>query len=101
MADIEAMFYQVRVADVDCTFLRFLWWPDGDLESELEEYQMVVHFFGAASSPACSNFALRKTAEDNSEHFPEAVVNTVKTNFIRRRLSQILALSRGGFTTRE
>ena len=101
MADIEAMFYQVRVADVDCTFLRFLWWPDGDLESELEEYQMVVHFFGAASSPACSNFALRKTAEDNSEHFPEAAVNTVKKNFIRRRLSQILALSRGGFTTRE
>jgi len=38
LADIEAMFYQVRVADVDCTFLRFLWWPDGDLESELEEF---------------------------------------------------------------
>ena len=37
LADIEAMFYQVRVADVDCIFLRFLWWPDGDLESELEE----------------------------------------------------------------
>ena len=81
MADIEAMFYQVRVADVDCTFLRFLWWPDGDLESELEEYQMVVHLFRAASTPACSNLALRKTAEDNNEHFPEAVVNTVKKNF--------------------
>ena len=38
MADIEAMFNQVRVADVDCTFLHFLWWPDGDLESELEEF---------------------------------------------------------------
>ena len=81
MADIEAMFYQVRVADVYCTFLRFRWWPDGDLESELEEYQMVVHLFRAASTPACSNFALRKTAEDNNEHFPEAVVNTVKKNF--------------------
>ncbi|XP_078344097.1 uncharacterized protein LOC144629756 [Oculina patagonica] len=42
---------------------------------------MVVHLFGAASSPACSNFALRKTAEDNSEHFPEEVVSTVKNNF--------------------
>ena len=40
-----------------------------------------MHLFGAASSPACSNFALRKTAEDSSEHFPEAVVNTVKKNF--------------------
>ena len=45
------------------------------------EYQMVVHLFGAASSPSCSNFALHKTAEDNSEHFPEAVVSTVKNNF--------------------
>ena len=81
MADIESMFYQVRVADADCTYLRFLWWPEGNLEEELVEYQMAVHLFGAASSPSCSNFALRKTAEDNSEHFPEAVVSTVKNNF--------------------
>ena len=80
MVDIESMFYQVRVADADSTYLCFLWWPDGTLESELEEYQ-VVQLFGAASSPACSNFALRKTAEDNTEHFQEAVVNTVKNNF--------------------
>ena len=78
MADIELMFYQVRVSEADCSYLRFLWWPDGNLESNLEEYQMVVHLFGAASSPSCSNFALSKTAEDNSEHFPEGVVNTVK-----------------------
>ena len=51
------------------------------MESDLEEYQMVVHLFGAASSPSCSNFALRKTAEDNSQYFPEAVVSTVKNNF--------------------
>lgn len=81
MADIESMFYQVRVVDADCTYLRFLWWPDGNLQGELQEYQMVVHLFGAASSPACSNFALRKTAEDNSKHFSEAVVTTVKRNF--------------------
>ena len=51
------------------------------MESNLEEYQMVVYLFGAASSPSCSNFALRKTAEDNSQHFPEGVVSTVKNNF--------------------
>ena len=42
---------------------------------------MVVHLFGAASSPACSNFAQRKTAEDNSDHFPREVVNSVNKNF--------------------
>jgi len=73
MAGIESMFFQVRVSEADCSYLRFLWWPDGNLESNLEEYQMVVHLFGAASSPSCSNFALRKTAEDNSQHFPKAV----------------------------
>jgi len=54
MADIESMFYQVRVTEANC----FLWWLDVNLESYLEEYQMVVHLFGAASSPSCSNFAL-------------------------------------------
>ena len=81
MADIEAMFYQVRVAEEDRTFLRFLWWPEGNLDENLEEYQMVVHLFGAASSPACSNFELRKTAEDNSDPFPREVVNSVNKNF--------------------
>ena len=81
MADIDAMFYQVRVTDADSTYLRFLWWPDGRLDSDLEEYQMVVHLFGAASSPACSNFALRRTAEDNVEHFSKEVISTVRNNF--------------------
>ena len=81
MADIEAMFYQVRVIDADSTYLCFLWWPDGRLDSDLEEYQMVVLLFGAASSPACSNFALRRTAEDNVEHFSKEVISTVRNNF--------------------
>ncbi len=42
---------------------------------------MEVHLFGATSSPACSNFALRKTAEDNINEFDEEVVETVKKNF--------------------
>ena len=42
---------------------------------------MVVHLFVAASSPACSNFALRRTAEDNVEHFSKEVISTVRNNF--------------------
>ena len=48
---------------------------------ELQEYQMVVHLFRAIWSPACTNFALRKTAEENRHSFPTDVISTVKRNF--------------------
>lgn len=81
MADIESMFHQVHVSPNDCDALRFLWWPNSDLNSEPEEYQMMVHLFGATSSPSCANFGLRRTAEDNQQEFSEEAVNTIKDNF--------------------
>ena len=43
MADIESMFYQVKIPDSDADSLRFLWWTNGDLTKDPEEYQMLVH----------------------------------------------------------
>ena len=81
MADIESMFHQARVHEEDTNLLRFLWWTDGDISRNLEEYRMKVHLFGAVSSPTCANLALRKTAEDNSHAFDGDVAGTVKSNF--------------------
>ncbi|CAB4015368.1 Hypothetical predicted protein, partial [Paramuricea clavata] len=81
MADIESMFHQVNVRHEDCDALRFLWWPENDLNSEPKEFQMLVHLFWATSSPSCANFALLKTADDNSEHFDAKVTDTVRRNF--------------------
>jgi len=80
-ADVEAMFHQVRVSPDDYDAFRFLWWPDNDLDQEPVDYRMEVHLFGATSSPACSSFALRRTAEDNIGEFGEDIVKTVKKNF--------------------
>ena len=44
--------------------LRFLWWDNGDLQKEPTEYRMMVHLFGATSSPGCANIALKASADD-------------------------------------
>jgi hypothetical protein len=56
MGDIESMFYQVRVSPEHISFLRFLWWKNGDTSGPLIEYEMLVHLFGALMY---WNFALR------------------------------------------
>ena len=81
MLDIEEMFYQVRVQPSDCYYLRFLQWPDSDLEKEPEEYRMLVHLFGGASSPSCENYTLKKTADNNKEDFDAITIETLKRNF--------------------
>ena len=112
IADIEAMFYQVRVPSEDCDASRFLWWPEGNLSEEPEEHKMRVHLFGGASSPSCANFAFKKTAKDNEAEFSPEVIETVERNFyvddclisvreedeaviLARKLRELLA--RGGF----
>ena len=70
-----------RVNPEDRGALRFLRWPDGNLDLEPEEFMMTVHLFGAVSSPSCANFALRKTAADNQADFSKEAVRTVDRNF--------------------
>ena len=81
MADIEAMFCQVRVTPKDQDVLRFLWWPDGDMSREPETYKMTIHLFGGVWSPSCASFALLRTADDNRSEFPQKIVDCVQRNF--------------------
>ena len=81
MADIESMFYQVRIPESRVNYLRFVWWPDGDISKDPEDYRMQGHLFGAVSSPSCANFALRKTADDNEGKYGAAAANMVRRNF--------------------
>ena len=67
MCDIEAMFYQVKVPVQDQHYLCFLWWQNGDMSNEPQEYRMTVHLFGVASSPGCANFTLKVAAGDSEK----------------------------------
>lgn len=76
MSDVEAMFHQVRVSPEDRSALRFLWWPDGNMDP-----MMSVHLFGAEFFPSCANFALKKTAAANRDQFSHEAIKTVERNF--------------------
>ena len=82
IGDIDSMFYQMRVRPEDTSFLRFLWWNDGNPSSNVVEFEMMVHLFWATASQSCANFCLRKTAQDWTEHISDETIKTVLKSFI-------------------
>lgn len=70
MCDIEKMFHQFKVQKTDRDFLRFLWWKNGDLSTQPQEYRMTVHLFGAVSSPGCANYGLKHLPKEHNLSFP-------------------------------
>ena len=75
------MFHQVRVCEEDRGLLRFLW-RNLDETRLTNEYEMTVHVFGAVNSPYCANYALQRTALDQSEKFSEEAVHAVTFTWI-------------------
>lgn len=70
MCDIEQMFHQFHVNEADRDYLRFLWWRNGDLDSQPQTFRMRVHLFGASSSPGCANYGLKHLAREGEHLYP-------------------------------
>lgn len=79
MCDIERMFHQVRLTERDRDLLRFLRWEDDDPANELTEFRM--HLFGAVSSPACTNYALKMAANDNEKDLGSEAESFIHRDF--------------------
>ena len=60
MADVEAMYLQVRIPHPDRNALRFLWFLDG----VLTEFRMTSHLFGGVWCASSSTYAMRRTVND-------------------------------------
>ena len=86
MADIEAMFYQVFVAEKHRSLLSFLWWENGNCNLLPKTYHMNVHVYGGASLPSCSNYALQKTAVDNETEVAETPAPTLQLQVYIRKM---------------
>ena len=80
-ADIEAMFYQVRVFLKDADSLRFLWKDDITNDDPPDTYQMLVHIFGAKDSPTVAAYAFQRTARDNKDKFSATTLETALRSF--------------------
>ena len=76
VADVKAMFHQIKVDPRDQNALRFLWWNKGDLYKEPKVYKMV-----ATSSPSCANFCLKQTARKFGHLYPSMISGAVLHNF--------------------
>ena len=73
------MFHQFFVNEEFRDLLRFLWWDQGDVKKDAQEYRMKVHLFCAASSPGCANYGFKKAADDGEKEF-----GTSAADFMRR-----------------
>ncbi|XP_076060326.1 uncharacterized protein LOC143036654 [Oratosquilla oratoria] len=80
-ADIETMYYQVKVPEDDRNYLRFLWWKDGHIGSEIVKLRMTSHPFGASCSPSIANYALKRVVQDHGSQFHKSVSEIVLNNF--------------------
>ena len=71
MADVEAMYMQVKIPLEDRNALRFLWYKD----ESIREYRMTSHLFGGVWCASSSTYALRRIVDD----FPtsDLIVDTV------------------------
>ena len=81
MGDIEAMFHQVYIPESQRSFMRFLWWPGGDVYGGVEDYEICVHSFGDTSSGGCAKFFLRKATKNGERQFGPEAARTVLRNF--------------------
>ena len=81
VSDIEQMFHQVHVSPPDKNYLRFFWWPKGDLTLSPTTYHMTVHIFGATSSPSCVQFCLLETVKDSVHSISERAKQIIANNF--------------------
>ena len=81
IADVEAMYHQVRGFSPDRDALRFFWWPERNLSSNPDTYRMTVHLFGAKGSPSCASYCLRETAREFGKHYDPEITELVYKNF--------------------
>ena len=110
-SDIRGFFHQIYLLENEVPAFRFYWWED-DTMRKIVLYEMLVHIFGAKSSPAVATFVLRFHAKLVAKDYDPEVLFAILWAFYvddllasyptvekarRIRLQLQEALQRGGF----
>ena len=74
IAEVQAMYHQVRVTPRNRDALRFLWYDKYD---KIATYGMSVHLFGGICSASVASYALKRTALDHAHPFAGNIVDAV------------------------
>ena len=80
MADVSDFFHRIWVSDEDVAALRFLFFKDKSLK-EIVTLEMLVHLFGAGSSPAVANFTLQYHAGRIRDKYGDFIFWEVMSKF--------------------
>ena len=91
--DIEKMYHQLLVETDEQYYFAFLWCQPG-FSSPPETYTMVVHIFGAVSSPATCMLALRKTSENFRHCYPDVADLVLKNFYVANYLDSVVGFRR-------
>ena len=108
--DLKKMYHSVKLSPIDQQTHRFLW-RDMQLDRKPDIYVMTAVSFGDKPAGAIATLALRKTAENNAEKFPNAAKIIIKNSYVddiidslssheeaKRATNEIeIALNTGGF----
>ena len=81
MGDISKMYHRVLIPERDQHVHHFLW-RNFNTHRESDVYVRTVLTFGDKPAPAMAQTALRKTAEEKRDEFPEAAETLVKNSYM-------------------
>jgi hypothetical protein len=79
--DISKMYHRVLIPQVDQHVHRFVW-RNMEVERDPDIYVKTVLTFGDKPAPAMAQIALRKTAEENQDLYPEGASFLKKNSYM-------------------
>ena len=79
--DISKMYHRVRIPEIDQHVHRYVW-RDMEVDRDPDTFVKTVLTFGDKPAPAMAQIALRKTADENEDSYPEAAISLKKNSYM-------------------